>query len=272
MKGPLMLIAHSLKRVRMLVLGMAVLLGAFQVFLILAASAFERSKALEGMTDLLPPFVREFLGASVTAFLSFGGMVCQGYFHPIVLVSAMALTIAISTMPTSEIESGFMDLILSRPIARHWLITRSIIVMVICTVTLLGTMLAGTWLGLSAFAPKDITAPAPGSVLSLAVNLGLLMLCWSGVAMAIGAASRRRSVAGTVSGLLALTTFLLDFLGRTWRPAEEVAWISPFRYYNALELIRGVPLQSSDLLVLGSIAAASFATAYVLFAVRDLSR
>jgi ABC-2 type transport system permease protein len=272
MKGPLILIAHSLKRVRMLVLGMAVLLGAFQVFLILAASAFERSKALEGMTDLLPPFVREFLGASVTAFLSFSGMVCQGYFHPIVLVSAMALTIAISTMPTSEIESGFMDLILSRPIARHWLITRSIIVMVLCTVTLLGTMLAGTWLGLSVFAPKDITAPAPGSVLSLAVNLGLLMLCWSGVAMAIGAASRRRSVAGTVSGLLALTTFLLDFLGRTWRPAEEVAWISPFRYYNALELIRGVPLQSSDLLVLGSVAAASFATAYVLFAVRDLSR
>src|SRR4030095_9966997 len=159
-------------------------------------------------------------------------------------------------MPTSEIESGFMDLILSRPIARHWLITRTIIVMVICTVTLLGTMLAGPWLALSAFAPKDIPPPAPGSVLSLAVNLGLLMLCWSGVAMAIAAASRRRSVAGTVVGLLALTAFLADFLGRTWRPAEEVAWISPFRYYHALELIRGAPLQSSDLLLLRSVAAA----------------
>jgi beta-exotoxin I transport system permease protein len=272
MKGPLVLIAHSLKRVRMLVLAMAVLLGAFQVFLILAASAFQRSKALEGMTDLLPPFVREFLGASATAFLSFSGMVCQGYFHPIVLVSLTAMTIAISTMPTSEIESGFMDLILSRPIARHWLITRSIIVMVICTVTLLGMMLAGTWLGLSAFTPIDIARPSSGSILSLAINLGLLMLCWSGVAMAIGAASRRRSVAGTIVGLLALLTFLLDFLGHAWRPAEAMAWLSPFRYYNALELIRGVPLQSSDLLVLGTIAVASFATAYVIFAARDLAR
>src|SRR4029434_9056602 len=116
MKGPLKLIAHSLKRVRALLLVLTLLLGAFQVFLILAGSALQRSKTLEGLTDLLPPFVREFLGASVTAFLSFSGMVCQGYFHPIVLVSTMALTIAISTMPTSEIESGFMDLILSRPI------------------------------------------------------------------------------------------------------------------------------------------------------------
>jgi beta-exotoxin I transport system permease protein len=256
----------------MLVLGVAMLLGAFQVLLILTASAFQRSNALEGMTDLLPPFVREFLGASTTAFLSFSGMVSQGYFHPVVLISLISLTIAISTMSTADIESGFIDLILSRPIARHWLITRSIIVMVICTVTLLGTMLAGTWLGLSSFVPNGIERPASGPILSLAANLGLLMLCWSGIAMAIGAASRRRSVAGTIVGFLAIATFLIDFLGHAWRPLEAIAWLSPFRYYHALDLIRGVPLQSGDLMVLGTIAAASFATAYVLFELRDLSR
>jgi ABC-2 type transport system permease protein len=175
-------------------------------------------------------------------------------------------------MPTSEIESGFMDLILSRPIARHWLITRSIIVMLGCTVAVLAVMLTGTWLGLNAFAPKDIALPASGPIVSLAVNLGMLMLCWSGIATAIGSALRRRSVAGTVTALLALTTFLVDFLGRAWRPIETIAWLSPFRYYNALELIRGIPLESSDLLVLASISIAGFITAFVIFSIRDLAR
>jgi ABC-2 type transport system permease protein len=272
MKGPLMLIAHSLKRVRMLIMGMAVLLGAFQVLLVLAAGAFQRSNALEGMNDLLPPFAREFLGASATAFLSFSGVVCQGYFHPMVLISFVAVTIVFSTMPTSEIESSFIDLILSRPIARHWLITRSIVVMAVCTFALIAVMVAATRLSLNAFAPSDIALPTLSSLLSLAVNLGLLMLCWSGIAMAIGAASRRRSVAATFVGLLALATFLLDFLGHTWGPADAIACISPFRYYNALELIRGVPLQPSDLLVLVSIAIAGFTTSYVIFAIRDLAR
>jgi beta-exotoxin I transport system permease protein len=271
MKGPVMLIAHSFKRVRMLVLGIALLLGAFQLLLILVAGAFQQSNALEGMTDLLPPFVREFLGSSVTAFLSFNGLICEGYFHPVVLASLIGLTIAISTMPTSEIESGFMDLILSRPIARHWVITRSIIVMVSCTMAVLGVMLAGTWLGLSAFAPKNIALPGPGPIVSLAVNLGVLMMCWSGVAMAIGSASRRRSIAGTVTALLALATFLIDLLGHAWRPLEAIAWLSPFRYYNALELIRGVPLELTDLLVLASISIGGFITAFVIFGIRDLS-
>jgi ABC-2 type transport system permease protein len=137
---------------------------------------------------------------------------------------------------------------------------------------LLGAMLAGTLIGLGVFAPKDIPRPASGPILSLAANLGFLMLCWSGVAMAIGAASRRRSVAGTLAAMLALTTFLVDLLGHAWWPIEAIAWLSPFRYYDALELIRGVPLEINDLLVLGSISVASFVTAYVLFAIRDLSR
>ena len=89
--------------------------------------------------------------------------------------------------------------------------------------------------------------------------------------MAIGCASQRRSVAAGSAGLLALTTFLLDYVGRLWRPAESIAWLSPFRYYDPLSLVMGSPLPPKDLVVLLGIAAAGFAAAYVLFARRDLS-
>jgi ABC-2 type transport system permease protein len=272
MRAPLVLLAHSLRRVRTLVVAMGVLLGAFQVLLVIVSRSIQRSNAFAGLGDLIPPFARELLGPSLTAFMSFSGIVCLGYFHLAVMGAVVALAIAISTMPTSEIESGFMDLILSRPIARHWIITRSIIVMAVCTIALLAMMMTGTWAGLNALGPKDVTWPAPGLILSLALNLGLLMLCWSGVAMAIGSASRRRSVAGALAGLLALTTFLLDYVARAWRPAESVAWLSPFRYYSPLELMMGNPLQAKNLLVLASISVAGFALAYLLFSRRDLSQ
>jgi ABC-2 type transport system permease protein len=99
----------------------------------------------------------------------------------------------------------------------------------------------------------------------------MLTLSWGGVAMAIGAASSRRSVAGGSAGLLALTTFLLDYVARLWQPAEKIAWLSPFRYYNPFDLISGNPLPLRNLVVLGAIAAAGFAAAYILFARRDIS-
>jgi len=99
----------------------------------------------------------------------------------------------------------------------------------------------------------------------------LLMLCWGGVAMAIGAAARRRSVAGAIAGLLALTTFLLDYVARAWQPAESIAWLSPFRYFSPFELLIGKSLPTKNVLVLVGIAFVSFAMAYVFFSRRDIS-
>jgi ABC-2 type transport system permease protein len=271
MKGPLILLAHSLKRVRTLVIVMGVVLAVFQVFLVLVAGTIQRSNTFEQIGALVPPFLRGLLGPSFTAFMSFGGIVCLGYFHVAVMGALIALAIALGTTPTSEMETGFMDLILARPLARHWIITRAIIVVLICGVAVVGMLMFGTWVGLNTLAPKDVAWPSPKMVVSLATNLGLIMLCWAGVAMAIGSVARRRSVAGAMAGLLALSTFLLDYVARAWEPAESIAWLSPFRYYSPFELVMGKSLPAKNVLVLTSIAVVSFAIAYVFFSRRDIS-
>lgn len=272
MSGPFLLLIHSLKRVRTLVLTMGVLLAGFQLILIVVARSIHSSGGFQQLSALLPPFARELLGPSLTSLMSFAGIVCVGYFHLSVMGSLIALSIALATIPAAEIETGFIDLILARPLARHWIVTRTIIAMVLSTAVVLAMMLGGTWAGLETLAPKTVKWPSVTLVLSLAINLGLLMLCWSGVAMAIGSASRRRSVAGAFAGLLALAAFLLDYVGRLWKPAESVAWLSPFRYYSPFELVMGRPLPGKHLVILGAIAVSGFVAAYVLFARRDISR
>jgi ABC-2 type transport system permease protein len=212
------------------------------------------------------------MGPSFVAFLTFKGIVCLGYFHPVVMGALVGISLTLATMPVMEIETGFIDLVLARPVARHWIVTRSILVSLISTVYLLGMMAAGTWIGLADFSAKNDPWPSAGLIGSLAMNLGFLMLCWAGIAMAIGCASRRRGSAGAIAGLLALTAYLTDYIARAWKPAEAVAWLSPFRYYAPFELVMGSAVPAKNLYVLGGIAVAAFALAYVLYLRRDISR
>ena len=272
MKAPLMLMVYSLKRVRTLVAAMSVLLALFQVLLVIVAGSIQGSNSFEQLGELMPSFVRQLLGPSFLSLMSFEGIVCFGYFHVSVMGSLVGLAIALGTMPTSEIEIGFMDLILSRPIARQSIITRSIIVMMICMLVVVVMMALGTWTGLTWFAPQTVDWPKPHLILSLVTNLAVLMLCWNAIAMAIGSAARRRSVAGGLVGLIALAMFLLDYVARAWAPAERVAWLSPFRYYSPFDLVMGNPISVKNLLVLAGMSLSGYALAYSLFSRRDISR
>ncbi len=271
MSGCIWLLVHTLKRLSTLLAAMGLLLAGFQMILILVARSIAESGGFAQLADMLPPFVRDIMGPAMAGMMSFAGIVCVGYFDVPVIASLVGLAIAVGTTPASEVETGFMDLILSRPLARHWVITRTIAAAALSTAALLALMAAGTWAGLEWLAPEGAGWPSRSLIGSLVVNLWLLLLCWSGIAAAIGSVSRRRAVAGTTAGLLALAAFLLDYVGRLWKAAEPVARISPFRYYNALDLVRGEPLPAKSVIVLCAIAAASYAIAYVGFARRDIS-
>lgn len=265
------LVAQLLYRVRKLLLAAGVLLAGFQVVLILQANSIQASNSFAKMGDLVPSFARDLMGPSFVSFLTFKGLVCLGYFHPVVIGALVSISVTLATIPVMEIETGFIDLVLARPMARHWVVTRSVLVALLSGVYLLAMMAFGTWIGLSQFAAKDAPWPSAGLVVSLAINLGLLMLCWAAIAMAIGCACRRRGAAGAIAGLLALTAYLTDYIGRAWKPAESVAWLSPFRYYTPFELVMGSALPHKSLYVLGGIAVAAFAIAYLLYSRRDIS-
>ena len=198
MSGAFLLFRLSLKRVWMLLCATGLLLAAFQVLRVLIAASVHNAGEFEQIAALLPPFVRAILGPSLTSVMSFNGIVCGGYFDLGIVIALLALTIALATLPASEIETGFADLILARPMPRHWLITRTIALVLFSILLMLLMIMAGTWAGLALFAPPDVPWPPARQTGSLALNLGMLLLCWSGVAMAFGAACRR-GVAGAAT-------------------------------------------------------------------------
>jgi ABC-2 type transport system permease protein len=266
------LVIQLLHRVRKLLLATGVLLAVFQIVLILQANSIQAANSFAQLGALIPPFLRDIMGPSFVAFLSYSGMVSFGYIHPVVIGAVVAVSMTLATIPVMEKETGFIDLVLARPVARHWIVVRSILVVLISAVFLLAMMAVGTWLGLKGFAPATAAWPPVRVVGSLAVNLGFLMLCWAAIAMAIGGVCRRRGSAGAIAGLLAVAAYLTDYIGRAWKPADAVAWLSPFRYYAPFELVMGAPLSTKNVGVLGGIAIVGFALAWVGYLRRDISQ
>jgi len=264
------LLFHSYRRVRALLLGAGALLAGFQLLLCLAAKAMHELNAFGQLTSLIPDFLRQLMGPSLISLMSFGGIVAVGYFHIAVMGALVALAIALATEVSAEIELRFVDLILSRPLARHWLITRSVVVLICATAWLLLAMSLGTCLGLYLLAPPGSAEPTLRLVRILIFNLGALILCWGGLTLAVAAVSRRRSAAGSAAGFLALATYLFDYIAQVWKPAAKIAWLFPFHYYNALRLLTTSDLPLREIRVLLCFAGAGIAVAYILFSRRDL--
>ncbi|MEP7354537.1 MAG: ABC transporter permease subunit [Acidobacteriota bacterium] len=266
------LLWHSLKGVRTLVLVIGVLLALFQVVLIAVARSLENSGQFSQLGALLPPFVRALMGPALAGFLSFNGIVSLGYFEPAVLGAVVGCAITVGTRLALEVESGFLDLILARPVTRHWIVTRSILVTAVSVVVIVAFMVAGTWAGLTMLAPASVEKPSAALVASLAAGLGVLGLSWGALALMAASAANRRGAAGGATGVAALVMFLLDYVGQLWQPAQTVARLSPFHYFRPLDLVMGQTYSVSDTAVLVGITVMGFAAAYVLFLRRDITR
>lgn len=271
MRGALLLFRLSLKRARLLLGVTGLLLALVQVLRVRIAEKIYDAGQFDQLNSVLSTYLREIIGSSLGSIMSFSGIICGVYFDTGYIIALLALVIALSTLPASERETGFADLILARPVARHWLITRTIALVLFAILLMLAMMMAGTWAGLMLFAPPDAPWPTVRQTLALALTLGTLLACWSGVAMALGAVCRR-GVASATTSLIAFLALILDWAHRAWPPLDWADWLSPFRYFSPYELVAGKPVQWENLLVLWAIAATGYTLAYLIVSQRDISR
>jgi ABC-2 type transport system permease protein len=265
------LVAHSLRRSRWLLAATFTLLALFQGLTSFMAATFQEMGYFERLAALVPDFIRQIFGSSFLPMLSFTGIVLLGYFHFAIIVFLVGLSIAMATEPASDVEHRFTDLLLARPVPRWLSILRSAVVVAVVAAGVTLSMAAGTWGGLALFAPPGARWPRPGVVLSLSLSLASLLACWGGIALAAGAAARRRAVAGGGTGVAAFALFLLDLVARVRDPVGGGARLSPFHYFSPLLAITGARVPWADISALLAFGAAGLAVALVVYTRRDLA-
>lgn len=243
-------------------------LFAFEVFMVWVSAQMDTGPGLEALIrQFLPPEMeRVILGQFGVA--DFRGAVAFGFQHPIFLVAAVAFIVAAGTVQAAERETGFLDLVLARPVRRVEYLMGVVAMVGTGAVVLPLAILAGAAAGL-------ITVDAtPAGVswmtyLPAALALTLALLALGGISLLAAAGARRRGSAIGAAVAVILVFYWLDFVGPLWDATETVRWLSPFSYFDpAASVTAG--LRTRDVVVLASVFAATTAGAFLRFARQDL--
>jgi ABC-type transport system involved in multi-copper enzyme maturation permease subunit len=263
----LTLVGRSFRRQAGIFFSVAGLLVAFQFALIAVAASYAERGDFERLAQITPAFIQKALGPSLR---SFAGMSLIGYVEPVPVMLVVIFLVYLATEPAAEVEAGLVDLVLSRPVARQRLITRTLLLMAFAVVSLQAATGVAIWLGLLWLAPAGVAWPRPSDALTLMAYLTATAWCFGAIALAVAARSRRRASALAPAAIGAIAMYLLQMLGDVWSVAGKLAVLSPFHYFPGAAVLNGKTDLALNLTVLGTASVVFIALAYWQFSRRDL--
>lgn len=261
------LVARNLRHLQKMIFGTTVGLIAFETLLTWAASQIEKNTGLRALIQILPPAAQEILAPQL-AYVSFPGAVAFGFGHPIALAASIAFVVVAATVPLGEMETGFLDLVLARPVSRRSYLLASLTSVILGAILAPAGLLAGAALGLSLVGlPSEL--PWTRYARS-AAELGPLLLAVGGYTLLLAAGARRRGPAIARSVGLTLAFFFLDFLAQIRTELRPAQYISPFHYFRPVPAAVTPELPIKNLIVLLGLFVATTALAFVRFDRRDV--
>ena len=263
----LTLVGRSFGRLAKPFAAVAVILIGFQAALIGSAASVASEGGFRQLANAVPTWIHEGLGPALT---SFGGMTLLGYFDPAIVLLLVQFAIYVGSEPAGDIESGLVDLVLARPLPRFVIVGRSLVLVTVVLVALLACTVSATYVSLWWFAPADAEWPSPRNILMLVVHLGAISWGFGCIAIAAGAAMRRRASAIGLVALAAVGLFLVDFLVEMSTRFKSLWWTTPFHYFHGAAILLGKNHLQRDLSVLVGMGVAGASFAFWQFSRRDV--
>ncbi|MDS1272571.1 ABC transporter permease subunit [Lipingzhangella sp. LS1_29] len=262
----LTLLRKALRDDRRAILGWTVGVAAFLLVYLPFYSEFaEDTAGAEEMLEVIPEGMRTAMGMQElftgAGFLE--SMVFNLYGPLLLVVYAVVLGNRAIAVPE---ESGRLDQLLALPISRQRYVHERLAALTIEVVYLTAVLCAIVL----AFAVGLDMGVALGNIVAISVGVGLLALLFGTLTVAVGGLSGSRGLGLTVTGAVAVGTYLVHVLSDAGAElVEPLRWASPFHYYLDADPLRdGIPLGSYAVLLGVIIILAVAAT--VTFERRDI--
>lgn len=263
----LTLVRRSMGRLAWLWIGMIALLTAFQASIIAAGVSLEEAGDFNRLVEAVPAFVREAIGP---ALMSFAGMSVLSFFEPLLILLCVLFAMYVASEPAGDVESGLVDLLLARPLPRHVIVTRTLVVVTVTALSLVLSMGIVNVVAVSLMAPPDAVGPTPKVLALMMVHLFALTWCFGALTLGVASGLTRRSSALGVMTLFAGGMYLLNLLALLAPRFEAVGSLTLFHYFEGTPIILDRAPAVENLSVLFGVGAAGVAAAYVRFSRRDL--
>jgi ABC-2 type transport system permease protein len=260
-------VSRSLGRTAWLNYTLAAVLAGFQFALMAAAVSLEEGGDFQRLLEAVPAFVREAIGPALG---SFAGMAVLAYFEPAILLGLTFFAAYVASEPAGDVETGIVDLVLARPLGRHRLMTRSLIVAVGLTLAMVAVLGSTNWLALTLMAPAGALWPEPRIIGLMMVHVAALMSCFGGLSLAVAAFSERRASAVGVMAMAIVVSYMIHAIEEFSTRLDGIGWFSPFHYFQGTAVLDGTVPTARNMTVLLGVGTVAVVTAYVRFSRRDL--
>ena len=228
----------------------------------------EKVKAFLQYIDMLPSFIKAFMGGDVLQVGNIAGLISIGYQDPLVLILYMLYAVGVPTaLLTGEVQRGTMELILSRQATKTQIYICAGLITVVGMYALVVVMFLGTVAATNLY---DFEQEVPFySFFKLAVNGGILASAVGGIALLAAACFRRGTAVGVTVAYLVVNYFA-EMIAEWW---PRMKWLEPitlFNYVDEAKIFTQSTWPLSDMCVLISILVVSTIAGGVIWSRRDL--
>jgi ABC-2 type transport system permease protein len=262
------LLARNMRHHLGLLLALLFSMSLLELLIVWIAGHIESGPGIKEMLEqLLPLGMRQLLGSQIS-LISFTALAGFGFQHPLALTGAIAFIIVVATIPAGELEGGFLDLVMARPLPRNLYLAAVLALLLLGALILPLAPLCGLAAGLGLLSnPVEIEwfryVPS-------ALGLCCLLLAISGYTLLLTSYARRRGTAAAQATGLTLLFFWIDLLSQIWEPMQSIDWVSPFHYFKPVRSVIANDVPLGDYAVLLGMFVATSGLAFLLFRRRDL--
>ncbi|NMO94746.1 ABC transporter permease [Paenibacillus lemnae] len=261
------LIFHELRQIRR---GFLTCLGITLLFILLLlakADAFVNNPEMESLLAGMPDGLLQTFGIAVDSFSTLEGYLASQVFpYLIVILSSFAAAWAGGSI-AKEKDRGSGEYLFSLPYSRsnifwskaaaHWIL-----------MTLVFTAGSGLVLVLTFSSGQSVDT---GNILTMLFAGYLLVLSFMGLGyMLTSWVSSDRTAVGAAAGM-AVAAYFLNMLSGSSEWMERISYVSPYRLFDAAEIVRGGALTLAGCIVTLGLYVAGLVTGVQILKRRDIS-
>ncbi|MHC4433333.1 MAG: hypothetical protein ACYTBS_15960 [Planctomycetota bacterium] len=246
----------------------AFMIFLFQIAICGVVHDNERVKALLQYIEMLPDFIKAFMGGEVLAVGNIAGLIAIGYQDPFILLLYMLYAVGVPTaLLAGEVQRGTMELILSRQTTKTQIYICTGLITVIGMYALVLVMFTGTVVATLLY---DFYQEVPlYFFFKIAIVGGLLASAVGGIALLAAACFRRGLAVSLTVGYLVVNYFI-SIIADWWPRMKCLGPASIFNYVDGPAMFDKPGWPIGDMCILFSILAVSVVLGGIIWSRRDL--
>ena len=246
----------------------AFMIFLFQIAICGVVHDNERVKALLQYMEMLPDFIKAFMGGEVLEVGNLAGLIAIGYQDPFVLLLYMLYAVGVPTaLLAGEVQRGTMELILSRQTTKTHIYICAGFITVAGMYALVLVMFAGTVVATMLY---DFYQEVPlYFFFKIAIVGGMLASAVGGIAL-LAAACFRRGLAVSITVGYLVVNYFVSIIADWWPRMKFLEPATIFNYVDGPAMFDKPGWPIGDMCVLLSLLAVSTILGGIIWSRRDL--